>query len=206
MNFRVPLYAVAFGFGAVTVAIAAAEQNRLELKPPAAFRQIQDRSERSRAMFIEAGRVIQSPRCLNCHPSTRLPTQGEDLHRHIPPVNAGVTGVGRQGLLCASCHQAKNVNAAGTNFRAVPGHEHWSLAPPSMAWQGKSLGEICMQIKDRSRNGGRDLKQISEHMGKDTLVGWAWQPPAGRTPAPGTQKVFGELIEAWIETGAECPQ
>jgi hypothetical protein len=28
---------------------------------------------------------------------------------------------------------------------------------------------------------------------------------SGRKPAPGTQKAFGELIAAWIETGAACP-
>jgi hypothetical protein len=37
------------------------------------------------------------------------------------------------------------------------------------------------------------------------LVGWAWHPGAGRRPAPGTQERFGEIIEAWIETGSECP-
>jgi hypothetical protein len=27
----------------------------------------------------------------------------------------------------------------------------------------------------------------------------------GRRPAPGTQSQFGELLDAWIETGAVCP-
>jgi hypothetical protein len=39
----------------------------------------------------------------------------------------------------------------------------------------------------------------------DHLVGWAWHPGEGRRPAPGTQDVFGDLIGAWIATGAECP-
>ncbi len=74
-----------------------------------------------------------------------------------------------------------------------------------MAWQGKSLSEICTQIKDPARNGGHSLAEIHEHMAKDPLVAWAWQPGHGRVPAPGTQEEFGELIEAWIATGAHCP-
>ena len=42
-------------------------------------------------------------------------------------------------------------------------------------------------------------------MAEDSLVGWGWQPGAGREPAPGDQATFGELIAAWIDTGAHCP-
>jgi hypothetical protein len=75
-----------------------------------------------------------------------------------------------------------------------------------MAWQGKSLREICLQIKDETRNGGRSLWDIHKHMGTDPLVGWAWHPGEGRAPAPGTQADFGALIEAWIASGAHCPE
>jgi len=75
-----------------------------------------------------------------------------------------------------------------------------------MAWQRKSLREICLQLKDGTRNGGRSLSQIREHMAKDSLVGWAWHPGEGRSPAPGTQAQFGALIRAWIVTGAHCPE
>ena len=88
----------------------------------------------------------------------------------------------------------------------MPGHPAWHLAPREMAWEGKTLGEICRQINDPERNGGRSLADLAEHIGNDTLVGWAWQPGLGRTPAPGTQKAAGRLVEAWIETGAACPQ
>ncbi len=87
----------------------------------------------------------------------------------------------------------------------MPGHPHWHLAPREMAWQDKTLGEICTQIKDPARNGGRSLQQILTHMADDTLVGWAWAPGFGRKPAPGTQKELGALIEAWMNTGAVCP-
>ncbi len=70
---------------------------------------------------------------------------------------------------------------------------------------GKSLGEICEQIKDRKRNGGKSLEEIVTHMAEDTLVGWGWDPGGGRTPVPGTQQSFGDLMKAWADTGAVCP-
>jgi hypothetical protein len=50
------------------------------------------------------------------------------------------------------------------------------------------------------------LAQLHEHMAEDSLVGWGWHPDAGRQPVPGTQEIFGELIAAWIDSGAQCPR
>ena len=60
------------------------------------------------------------------------------------------------------------------------------------------MGEMCAQLKDPARNGGRDLTLLHEHFAKDELVGWGSNPGAGRAPAPGTQEQLGELIKAWI--------
>jgi hypothetical protein len=79
------------------------------------------------------------------------------------------------------------------------------LAPIEMAWEGKSVSEICTQLKDKARNGGRDLALLHEHVAKDDLVASGWNPGVGRNPAPGTQQRLGELIQAWIDTGAHCP-
>jgi hypothetical protein len=179
--------------------------DRAMLMPVANFRDIRDRSARSAAIFTEAARVIQSPRCLNCHPVTRAPSQGDDLHAHLPLIRADEGGHGPAGLPCSTCHQQANVATNLQPIESIPGHPHWMLAPSSMGWQGKSATQICEQIKDPQRNGGRSLKQIHEHMAHDALVGWAWNPGAGRHPAPGTQQSFGELIDAWIATGAACP-
>ena len=175
------------------------------LRSVASFTGYADRDALSRAYFEEAGRVITGPRCMNCHPATRSPTQGDDLHPHIPHVVAGVDDKGAPGLRCISCHHAHNSPLWGDSIRSVPGHAPWALAPASMAWQGKSLGQICGLIKDPARNGGRSLAQIHTHMASDGLVGWAWSPGMGRQPAAGSQKRFGALIEAWIKTGARCP-
>jgi hypothetical protein len=112
----------------------------------------------------------------------------------------GLDDKGAIALRCATCHQAANFAPSG-----VPGHPLWHMAPREMAWQGKSLGEICEQIKDPRRNGVKTLTQIHEHLAHDTLVGWAWAPGGNREPAPGTQAQLSALIAAWIETGTACP-
>lgn len=177
-----------------------------ELKPALAFATINDERARSVALFSEAGKVIQSPRCMNCHPVERRPTQGDDLHAHVPLMQGGADGKGVPALPCKSCHGPANFATLAASIPSIAGNPHWRLAPASMAWQGKSLGEICVQTKDPKRNGGRSLAQIQRHMGTDDLVGWAWRPGEGRSAAPGTQSEFGALIAAWIATGAYCPE
>jgi hypothetical protein len=188
---------------AAALALAAsgrAETQAQELRPPSAFAGIADPAERSRALFVEAEKVILHPRCVNCHPAGDRPRQGDDSHLHLPAVVRGDADFGAAGLHCNTCHQARN------NDRAhLPGHPEWRLAPLEMAWYGRSSAEICAQIKDPKRNGGRTLAELHDHMANDSLVGWGWHPDADRTPAPGTQARLGELIKAWIETGAECP-
>ena len=188
--------------GLLAVSVSAAQ----DLKPVSAFANITNRTERSAALFKEAARVIQHPRCLNCHPVDRIPTQGDDLHPHVPFIRADNEGNGPPGLPCDTCHLAQNTDTQVKPMESIPGHPHWMLAPPSMRWQGLSTREICQQIQDPARNGGRSLEKIHEHLAFDPLVGWAWRPGAGRIPAPGTQKAFGEIIAAWIETGAACPK
>jgi hypothetical protein len=170
------------------------------LRGPESFSPIADRAERSRALFVEAGRVLQHPRCLNCHPVGERPTQGSDGHPHSPLVVRGPDDKGAIAMRCTTCHQVANYEQSG-----VPGHPRWHVAPKSMAWQAKSLGQICAQIKDPKRNGGKTLAAIQEHVAHDSLVGWAWRPGGNREPAPGTQAQLGVLIKAWIDSGAACP-
>ena len=164
-----------------------------------------DERARSVALFVEAAKVITHPRCLNCHPANREPTQGDDLHPHVPPIDGGRYGVGVPAMPCRSCHEKTNTPTLATSIASIPGSPAWGLAAPSMAWQGKSPREICLQIQDPARNGGRNLTKLSEHMTKDPVVGWAFHPGEGRVPAPGTQEQLGQLIDAWIATGAQCP-
>jgi hypothetical protein len=185
-------------FGAVVSAREPGPAQTLE--PVSAFDHIADKSERAVAIFNEAGKVILSPRCVNCHPAGDRPQQGDDGHPHQPLVVRGVDDFGAVGMRCTTCHGPANFDPGG-----VPGNPKWHMAPLEMAWVGKSLAQICVQIKDKERNGGMSLQDLIHHMGEDELVGWGWHPGAGRTPAPGTQKEFGELIKAWVDNGAACP-
>ncbi|WP_316182120.1 MULTISPECIES: Isoquinoline 1-oxidoreductase subunit [unclassified Bradyrhizobium] len=185
-------------------AYAAPEATRVAngLKPAADFAKINNKEERAVALFEEAGKVLQSPRCMNCHPAGDRPTQTDKMIPHQPLVVRGEAGMGAPGgLACTTCHHEANFDPA-----RVPGNPKWQLAPIEMAWQDRSLGQICTQIKDPKLNGGKTMAQLIHHMAEDELVGWGWNPGAGRTPAPGTQKQFGELIKAWAEAGASCPK
>src|ERR1700716_3695314 len=170
------------------------------LASPESFASISDTDARSAAMFTELGKVLTHPRCTNCHPAGDRPRQGDMSRLHQPPVARGADGHGLPAMRCPICHGQANFDPAG-----MPGNPIWHLAPREMAWEGKPLGEICAQIKDPARNGNRSVDALVEHIGEDHLVGWAWAPGYGRRPAPGTQKEAGALVEAWVKTGAVCP-
>lgn len=196
------LAAVAWTVIAALPGVAAAAGAAVPLATPDSFAIIAEPAARSAALFVEIGKVLTHPRCVNCHPVGDRPLQGEAANRrlHQPPVLRGADGFGTTSMRCATCHQGANYEAA-----AMPGHTHWHLAPRAMAWQDQTLAQICAQIKDPARNGGRTLAQIHEHIATDTLVGWAWAPGFGRAAAPGTQVQLGALVDAWIKTGAACP-
>jgi hypothetical protein len=200
---RVALASLASAVATLTVGISVSvgqpDASRA-LKPVSVFAEIADEKDRSVALFNEAAKVITHPRCVNCHPAGDRPLQGEDGHPHQPLVVRGDLGLGAPGMRCTTCHGPANFDPGH-----VPGHPMWHVAPIEMAWQGKSLTEICQQIKDPKRNGGKTMDELIHHLAEDSLVGWGWAPGAGREPAPGTQKDFGALIKAWAESGAACP-
>jgi hypothetical protein len=200
MNMKVLFVVLAGSAVILATGVAVSARPPEDLKPVESFASIADQKQRAVALFTEAGKVIQSPRCMNCHPAGDRPSQGDDLHPHQPLVVRGDSGIGAPGMRCTTCHGPANFDPGH-----IPGNPKWQIAPIEMAWQGKTLGEICTQIKDPERNGGRKLEALIPHMAEDELVGWAWHPGVGRTPAPGTQKQFGELIKAWVEAGAACP-
>jgi hypothetical protein len=177
------------------------------LRPVADFDAIADETARSIAIFEETGKVLLHPRCVNCHPVGDSPLQGMEMRVHVPPVIRGEANFGAAGMSCNTCHGPANVVvvAQAEGIESIPGDPNWHLAPPEMAWENKSLAEICEQIKDPERNGGKTIAELVEHMAEDHLVGWGWAPGEGRAPVPGTQEEFGALYRAWADTGAHCP-
>src|SRR6202045_5246499 len=144
-------------------------QDSAELRAPSAFAGITEPQARSRALFTEAAKVIMNPRCMNCHPAGDRPTQGNDLHPHEPPVF-------RAAGFCQTCHTDRNYTLMErASYKSIPGHPRWDVAPPEMAWQGKTVSEICQQLKDPQRNGGRRLELLPETLAREELVGGGWR-------------------------------
>lgn len=162
------------------------------------FSDIDQDAARSREIFQSIGTVLKHPRCVNCHPAEDQPLMGDRSRPHRPMVVRGKGGMGAPGMRCNTCH-------TNNNYHGVPGEAGWRMAPAEMAWEGKSLAEICRQIKDPERNGGKSLEQLAEHMAEDNLVAYGWSPPEQYEPAPGTHERFGVLARAWIDSGAHCP-
>jgi len=194
---------LAAGLLGVTCATAPARRPgpapKVALRTVADFADLGEDTARGQALFTELGRVLTHPRCVNCHPAADRPLQGERGQPHQPLAVRGRDGHGVAGMGCTTCHGA-------TNFESVPGDPHWRLAPIEMAWEGKSLGEICAQLKDPLRNGGRTLAEVLHHMAEDSLVGYGWSPPPHLEPAPGDQASAAALFAAWMEAGAPCPE
>jgi hypothetical protein len=152
-------------------------------------------------LFDPIASVVTHPRCINCHQDDS-PGQTDDKIRHRPLVVRGADGHGAPTQPCQTCHQATN-----TADGFVPGVATWHLAPLSMLWEGRTKGQICEQMKDPARNGGRRTgEEVIEHMKTDPLVLWAWTPGAGRTTPPLSHQKFVQALEAWVSAGMPCPQ
>src|SRR5690606_8408254 len=87
------------------------------LKDKAEFAAIPDPKDRAVAVFKEMGKVLQHPRCVNCHPAGDSPLQGMEMKVHEPPVQRGPSDFGVTGMICTTCHMPRNVEPAG-----VPGN------------------------------------------------------------------------------------
>ena len=152
------------------------------------------------APFDPIASVVMHPRCINCH-QDESPRQTDLKIVHQPLVVRGKDGHGAPTQQCQTCHQATN-----TADGFVPGVSTWHLAPLSMLWEGKTKAQICEQMKDPARNGGRSTgEDVIEHMKVDPLVLWAWTPGAGRTTPPLAHDKFVEALEAWVAAGMPCP-
>ena len=159
------------------------------------------------ASWAKVYEVFSHPRCANCHveddrPRWSSPHYGATrVHAFNVQRGADGSGFGNPGLRCTTCHFASNSSV----LHGPPGAEGWHLAPPEMVWFGKSSAEVCAQIKDPARNGGRTLDEVAVHVRDDGLVAWGWSPGPGREPAPGSALATFEALSAWAAAGAPCP-
>jgi hypothetical protein len=152
------------------------------------------------AAFQRIASVLQSPRCLNCHPRGDRPTQGDAQRIHLTNVQRGADGEGLPAMRCATCHQGSN-----NDWTGVPGAPHWHLAPRSMGWTDLSAADLCRTILDPAMNGGRSPAELVEHTTTDALVLWAWEPGRGRSPPPLSLDEIEAALDLWTKAGAPCP-
>lgn len=81
---------------------------------------------------------------------------------------------------------------------------NWRLPPVEAEWFGKSSDEICNQLRDPSRNGGRTMAELAEDLNHDLILHWAWNPGGGREPAPySLQEHIDDLLK-WGVAGFPC--
>jgi cytochrome c553 len=160
------------------------------------------------------------------------PRQGDDRHPHYYSVVRGDTaafetaentavvhvGMGAPFERCRSCHGAGNDDATGIPGAEDPNHAGqslWALAPAAMAFEsapGVPLTgkELCARLKDKSRNGSRELADTLHHVATEPLVLWSWNPGKRlngetRTTPPIDHDAFVEAFAAWMKDGAPCP-
>jgi len=159
------------------------------------------------ASFATVKTVLQSPRCVNCHPAGDQPLQGDDGHAHQQFVQRGPEGRGAIGLACATCHGKANPPAS-YGLHMPPGvSTEWRLPPPEhrMVFAGVAARALCEQLKDVRQNGGKDSAALLHHVSEDPLVLWGWSPGTGRKPVPVAHADFVKAWKSWTDAGAPCP-
>jgi hypothetical protein len=166
-----------------------------ELKPASAFDSMADGKQRSAALFKEAAKVFQHPRCLNCHSQGGQPSQTNRLIPHEPPVLRGSGHVGMpQGMSCVTCHSGLNAAIGGTFDRPA-----WNVAPVAHAWQGLTTEQICQSLKKH------DLQDTLKYLAEAPVVKINWNAVWWGVP-PGKHEDFVALTQAWVASGAHCPK
>jgi hypothetical protein len=151
-------------------------------------------------LFLGIAEVLQSPRCMNCHPAGEAPLQTDQSRPHKQNIKRVFASLGGS---CSTCHQ--DAPMPGANM--PPGAPHWSMPPAEtpMIFQGKSPTQLCVDLKDPAKNGNRTLAQLLHHITTDPLVVWGFDPGPGRTPPPVNHASFIARFDAWIAQGALCP-
>jgi len=165
--------------------------------------QPEDKVAAGKKGFVEVVKVLQSPRCMNCHPAGDRPLQGDDNHIHAQNISRKTIAA---GVPCSTCHQSHNAETIGI-ANGPPGAPNWNLPPADMpmVFQGKTATQICEQMKDPKQNNGKSLAQLLEHATNDPIVLWGWSPGSKRTVPPLSHDAFVAAFKAWIDSDAACP-
>lgn len=153
--------------------------------------------------FLDVAKVLQSPRCRNCHPIGDAPLQTDAGRRHAMFITRASVDA---GLPCKTCHAERNSEAVGV-AGGPPGAPNWNLPPREfpMVFQGKTPTALCEQLRDPARNKHRTLAELLEHVAHDPLVLWGWAPGGKRTTPPLSHDAFVAAFTTWVDGGGACP-
>jgi len=152
--------------------------------------------------FETVYRVLQHPRCLNCHPSGDTPLQYDSSVPHAMNITRASV---EAGLDCATCHQTQNSEAYGV-AGGPPGAPNWHLPDKEMPliFEGRSIAELCAQLLNPAENGQKTLEQLYAHVAHDPLVLWGWNPGGNRTLPPVDHATFTRSFRTWMDAGTPC--
>jgi len=158
------------------------------------------------AAFATVQKVLQHPRCQNCHIPGDAPLQFDAGIEHAMLVKRGPDGKGAPGLPCGSCHNDENPPAS-FGPHAPPGAPTWFLPPPDqkMVFINVPATELCATVKNPRTNGGKDWDALIHHVAEDELVGWGWHPGGNRAPVPIPRAEFVAAFKTWAAAGGPCP-
>lgn len=166
-------------------------------------------TEQGLAAWSRIFEVTSHPRCANCHTgeSDRPMWSGPSYGRARPHgmnIRAGVSRIGAETVLCQTCHSTTEY-AQDIAHGAPRVGTSWQLAPVEAHWFGQKSPQICQQLRNPETNGGRDFKQLAQHLNHDLILHWAWSPGPGREPAPYSLTEHVHDIVAWGVAGMPCP-
>lgn len=153
--------------------------------------------------------VTSHPRCSNCHvgadnrPMWSGPSYGK-TRPHGMNINAGESRIGAETLVCSTCHALRETGINDVPHAAPQVAMNWQLAPVEAEWFGKSSTDVCNQLRDPERNGGRSLIELAQHLDHDLILHWAWEPGGGREMAPYSLQEHIDDILAWGTAGFPC--
>jgi len=154
-------------------------------------------TEAALAAFADVAAVLKHPRCMNCHPAGDVPLQGDESRPHALQVTRFSPSV---GLPCSTCHREKGLDQPNL----PPANPHWSMPPANQVFEGRSVQELCLQLNDPTRTGGRDLQALLEHVEHDSLVLYGWSPGPGRSVPKLSHSDFVAQFRTWVAAGAPC--
>ncbi len=198
---------IAMCLAALLTAPAFAEGEVVEINPPAEGTVTVEEGLQAWARIYE---VTSHPRCSNCHvgasnrPMWSGPSYGK-TRPHGMNINAGDSRIGAEFVPCATCHALRETGGNDMPHAAPQVAMDWQLAPVEAEWFGKSAAEICAQLSDTERNGGRSFLEIADHLDHDLILHWAWSPGGDREPAPYSLQEHVNDVLSWGVAGMPCP-